>query len=71
MIRLGNVGSRASDPITMAIAFAEGVRAGRGAFLAGPMIVQELAVSSTPEFGRPFSSDSAVMADSQVGIGGL
>ena len=47
------------------------VRAGRGAFLAGPMIVQELAVPSTPEFGRPFSSDSAVMADSLLGIRGL
>ena len=63
--------SRASDPITMARAFADAVRAGRSAFLAGPMIAQELAVPSTPEFGRPFSSDSAVMADSQVGIRGL
>jgi thiazole synthase len=63
--------SRASDPLTMARAFAEAVRAGRSAFLAGPMIVQELAVPSTPEFGRPFSSDSAGMADSQAGIHGL
>lgn len=54
--------SRAGDPTTMARAFAEAVRAGRSAFLAGPMIVQELAVPSTPEFGRPFSTDSAVMA---------
>ena len=55
--------SRATDPITMAGAFAEAVRAGRSAFLAGPMIAQELAVPSTPEFGRPFSTDS-VIADS-------
>jgi glycine oxidase len=57
--------------LPMARAFAEAVRAGRSAFLAGPMIVQELAVPSTPEFGRPFSSGSAVVADSQVGIHGL
>lgn len=49
--------SRASDPVSMARAFAEAVRAGRSAFLAGPMIVQDLAVPSTPEFGRPFAAD--------------
>src|ERR1700687_531312 len=63
--------SRASDPVNMARAFAEAVKAGRSAFLAGPMIVQELAVPSTPEFGRPFSTNSVVMADSQAGIHGL
>jgi thiazole synthase len=52
--------SGAGEPVSMAKAFAEAVRAGRGAFLAGPMTVQELAVSSTPEFGRPFSADSVV-----------
>ena len=49
--------SRACDPVCMARAFAEAVSAGRSAFLSGPMIVQELAVPSTPEFGRPFSPE--------------
>jgi thiazole synthase len=52
--------SRAGEPVSMARAFAEAVRAGRSAFLAGPMTVQKLAVPSTPEFGRPFSVDSVV-----------
>jgi plasmid stabilization system protein ParE len=34
------------------------VQAGRSAFLAGPVTVQQLAVPSTPELGRPFSADS-------------
>jgi len=49
--------SRAIDPVRMAKAFADAVRAGRAAYLAGPMIMQELAVPSTPEFGRPFAAD--------------
>src|ERR1700732_4080282 len=61
-VLLNTAVSRASDPIRMAKAFADSVRAGRGAFLAGPMVTQELAVPSTPEFGRPFSPDSIVMA---------
>lgn len=40
----------AHDPIRMAKAFADSVRAGRGALLAGPMVAQEFAVPSTPEF---------------------
>jgi thiazole synthase len=35
--------SRATDPNQMAGAFASAVRAGRSAFLAGPMIMQEAA----------------------------
>jgi thiazole synthase len=50
--------SRAIHPVEMASAFAGAVRAGRSAFLAGPMTVQQLAVPSTPELGRPFSADS-------------
>ena len=49
--------SRAIDPVRMAGAFAQAVRAGRSAFLGGPMTVQEMAASSTPEIGRPFASD--------------
>jgi len=48
--------SCALDPIQMAAAFANGVRAGRAAFMAGPMIPREAAVPSTPEIGRPFAS---------------
>jgi thiazole synthase len=36
------------------------IDAGRSAFLAGPMIVQALAVPSTPEIGRPFSESAAL-----------
>jgi thiazole synthase len=61
--------SRARKPVTIARAFAGAMRAGRSAFLAGPMIVQELAVPNTPEFGRPFLTDSTVMANSQPSHG--
>jgi thiazole synthase len=54
-VLLNTAVSRSSDPILMARAFADSVRAGRSAFLAGPMSTQEFAVSSTPDFGRPFS----------------
>lgn len=50
--------SRAIDPVRMAGAFSNAIRAGRNAFLAGPMVTQESAVASTPEIGRPFASDS-------------
>ena len=48
--------SRGIDPPRMASAFSAGVKAGRSGYLAGPMTVQALAVPSTPEIGRPFSS---------------
>jgi thiazole synthase len=50
--------SRAVEPVQMAAAFADGVRAGRAAFLAGPMAPRDAAVPSTPEIGRPFASSS-------------
>ncbi|MHB1021868.1 MAG: thiazole synthase [Acidobacteriaceae bacterium] len=46
--------SRAIDPVRMAKAFAGAMRAGRLGYLAGPMPVQEFAVPSTPDIGRPF-----------------
>lgn len=52
--------SRAIDPVRMAGAFSAAVTAGRSGYLAGPMTVQELAVPSTPELGRPFSADLCV-----------
>jgi thiazole synthase len=56
-VLLNTAVSRADDPVRMAGAFASAIKAGRSAFLAGPMIVQETAVSSTPEIGRPFATD--------------
>jgi thiazole synthase len=54
-VLLNTAVSRAIDPVRMAGAFANAIRSGRSAFLAGPMMVQEVAVSSTPEIGRPFA----------------
>jgi hypothetical protein len=42
-------------------AFASAVKAGHSAFVAGPMIVQEPAVASTPEIGRPFAIDYSTL----------
>jgi thiazole synthase len=49
--------SCALDPVRMARAFSDAIRAGRAGFNAGPMIVQHSASPSTPEIGRPFGSD--------------
>jgi len=54
-VLLNTAVSRANDPVQMASSFANAVRAGRGSFLAGPMVAQETAVPSTPEIGRPFA----------------
>ena len=58
-VLLNTAVSRALDPVRMAGAFAQAVKGGRSAFLAGPMIVQETAVPSTPEIGRPFALGSS------------
>ena len=44
----------ARDPVAMARAFADAVRAGRAAHLAGAMQAQEQAQPSTPVLGTPF-----------------
>ena len=44
----------ARNPVAMAQAFADAVRAGRGAFLAGAMAEQHAAQASTPVLGTPF-----------------
>ncbi len=44
----------ARDPVTMAGAFADAVRAGRSAFLSGAMTAQDAAQPSTPVLGTPF-----------------
>src|SRR6202041_908333 len=54
-ILLNTAVSRAVEPVKMAGAFADAIRGGRSAFLAGPMSVQELAVASTSQIGRPFT----------------
>jgi thiazole synthase len=48
--------ARAHDPVEMARAFAEAVRAGRRAFLAGRAEVRPQALASSPEEGLPGSS---------------
>ena len=57
--------SRALDVVGMARAFAGAVVAGRGGYLAGPMPVQELAVASTPEIGKPFWSEAVRLAEAK------
>jgi len=58
-VLLNTAVSRSLEPVRMARAFADAVRAGRNAFLAGPMTERRVAVPSTPELGRPFASDSS------------
>ena len=54
-VLLNTAVSRALDPVRMAGAFAAAVAAGRDAYRAGPMPVQEFAVPSTPDVGRAFT----------------
>jgi thiazole synthase len=58
-ILLNTAVSRALQPGKMAGAFADAIRAGRSGFLAGPMTMQDTAVRSTPEIGRPFTFHSS------------
>jgi thiazole synthase len=62
-VLLNTAVSRADDPVRMAGAFASAIKAGHSAFVAGPMIVQETAVSSTPEIGRPFATEDSTRLD--------
>jgi thiazole synthase len=66
-VLLNTAVSRALNPVQMAGAFASAVKAGRDAFLAGPMIIQEVAASSTPEIGRPFALNSSSSAATVAG----
>jgi thiazole synthase len=52
-VQLNTAVSRALDPVPMADAFAAAVAAGRNAYRASPMPVQEFAVPSMPD--RPFT----------------
>jgi thiazole synthase len=51
--------SRAIDPVRMATAFAIAMKAGRLGSLAESMPVQDLAVVSTPEIGKPFRDEAS------------
>lgn len=46
--------ARAGDPVAMAEAFADAVKAGRAGFLAQPMMSSDVAIASTPETGLAF-----------------
>lgn len=53
-VLLNTAVARAGDPPRMARAFADAVRAGRNAHLAGLMVQRQTAQPSTPVVGRPF-----------------
>lgn len=65
-VLLNTAVSRALDPVKMASAFADAIRSGRAGFKAGPMISQDIATSSTPEIGRPFTLDSTAPAEAPM-----
>ena len=58
-VLLNTAVSRAMEPVQMAEAFRDAVRAGRDVYLAGPMVAQTHAVGSSPEFGLPFAQQSS------------
>lgn len=51
-VLLNTAVARAGDPVAMGSAFAEAVKAGRRAFLAGPLAPRDMAVPSTPVIGK-------------------
>jgi thiazole synthase len=53
-VLLNSAVALALDPVRMAVAFADAVRAGRSAWLAGAMREQHAAQASTPVLGTPF-----------------
>ena len=56
-VLLNSAVSQAVDPVRMARAFGQAIEAGRGAFEAGVMAPQSMAVASTPVSGHPFLLD--------------
>jgi thiazole synthase len=58
-VLLNTAVARAGDPVAMAAAFAQGVAAGRAAFLAKPMTPRDAAEPSTPSLGRAFDLGAA------------
>lgn len=53
-VLLNTAVAKAADPVRMARAFADAVRAGRGGFEAGLMEARDMAAPSTPVAGTPF-----------------
>lgn len=53
-VLLNSAVAQAMDPVRMARAFGQAIEAGRGAFEAGVMAPQTMAVASTPVPGHPF-----------------
>jgi thiazole synthase len=53
-VLLNTAVAQAGDPVRMARAFADGVSAGRGAYLSTPMPERHAAQASTPTVGMPF-----------------
>lgn len=53
-VLLNTAVAQADDPVTMAAAFRDGIRAGRAARLAGAMPMRQTAQPSTPTLGTPF-----------------
>ncbi len=53
-VLLNSAVSQAVDPVRMARAFSLAIDAGRGAWCAGVMAPQDMAVASTPVTGQPF-----------------
>lgn len=53
-VLLNTAVAQAAYPVDMARAFAQGVQAGRTAYLAGPMPERDIAQASTPVVGMPF-----------------
>lgn len=58
-VLLNTAVAKAGDPVAMAGAFAQGVAAGRAAFLARPMTPRDMAEPSTPSLGRAFDLGAA------------
>ena len=58
-VLLNTAVSRAMEPVQMADAFRDAIRAGRAAYLAGPMVAQVHAVSSSSNLGLPFAPQSS------------
>ncbi|MEQ1713758.1 MAG: thiazole synthase, partial [Hyphomicrobium sp.] len=53
-VLLNTAVAKAADPVLMARAFGEAVRAGRNAWTAGLMEARDMAEPSTPVAGTPF-----------------
>src|SRR5271166_4038170 len=51
-VLLNTAVAKSGDPVAMAGAFAQGIEAGRAAFLAGPMQPRDMAAPSTPVVGK-------------------